>query len=212
MVTGNHAIAWVKEWGMLSVVPKQVDRHQRRLEIADAVWRVVAEQGFEGASLRHVAAEAGVSMGLVQHYFATKREMLRFAMDAVQQSTGERFATELAGLPDPPPPRAAVRAFLVQLIPTSEQRRREGAALFAHMVGGVHDDAIGEQLRSGIAQLTRFIATHVAAAGIEPDADAAASTLLALADGLATHVLSGYLDAERAIRLLDAHLDRVFRP
>ena len=197
-------------WGMLAVVPKQVDHHQRRLEIADAVWRVVAELGFEGASLRHVAAEAGVSMGLVQHYFASKREMLRFAMDAVQQSTGERFAAELAGLPDPPPPRAAVRAFLVQLIPTDEQRMREGAALFAHMVGGVRDDAISEQMRDGLAQLAGFVAAQIAAAGVEPDTEAAASTLLALADGLATHVLGGYLEADRAIALLDAHLDCVF--
>jgi AcrR family transcriptional regulator len=198
--------------GMLSGVPKQVDHHQRRMEIADAVWRVVAEQGFEGASLRHVASAAGISMGLVQHYFATKREMLRFALDAVQQSVGARYAAELSRLPDPPPPRGAVRAFVVQLIPLDEQRRREGASLFAAMVGGLRDDEFGERMRDGIAQLREFVTVQVAAAGIEPDPVAAATTLLVLADGLAAHVLGGYLPPERALYLLDAHLDRVFGP
>jgi AcrR family transcriptional regulator len=197
---------------MLSRVPKQVDHHQRRTEIADAVWRVVAEQGFEGASLRHVAAAAGISMGLVQHYFATKREMLRFAMDAVQESVGARFVAELAGLPDPPPPRAAVRAFVVQLIPIDERRRREGASMFAYMIGGLRDDEIGERMRSGMAQLQEFVAGHVTAAGIEPDPHAAAITLLALADGFAAGVMGGYLAPERAVELLDAHLDRVLGP
>lgn len=195
---------------MMSVVPKQVDHHQRRMEIADAVWRVVAEEGFEGASLRHVAAEAGISLGLVQHYFATKREMLRFAMDAVRQSTGDRFTAELARLPDPPSPREAVRAFLVQLIPIDEQRKREGTALLAHVAGGVRDNEIGERIRDGIAQLTDFVTAQIAAAGVASDPRGAATTVLALADGLAVHVLGGYVDHRRALVLLDAHLDHVF--
>ena len=36
---------------------------------------------MEAASLRAVAAEAGVSMGAVQHYFTTTDEMLLFALD-----------------------------------------------------------------------------------------------------------------------------------
>lgn len=195
---------------MLCHVPKQVDHQQRRLAIAAAVWRVVAERGFEGASLRHVAGEAGMSMGLVQHYFATKQEMLQFAMDAVQESTEQRFAAELARLPDPPPPRAAVRAFLVQLVPCDEQRRREATALMGYMVGGARNDDIGERMRSGNTQLTDFVTAQIEAAGVEAKPRAAAITLLALADGLAAHVLARYVEPEQALELLDAHLDCTF--
>ena len=92
---------------------KQVDHAARRRAIADALWRVVAREGFEGVSLRHVAAEAGVSMGMVQHYFHTKEQMLLFALDSMEERVGARFAAELARFPDLPPPQAAVRAFLV---------------------------------------------------------------------------------------------------
>jgi BetI-type transcriptional repressor, C-terminal len=67
-------------------------------------------------------------------------------------------------------------------------------------------------MRDGIAQLREFVTVQVAAAGIEPDPEAAATTLLALADGLAVNVLGGYLAPGRALDLLDAHLDRVFGP
>ena len=61
-------------------MPKQVNREERRRDIAAAVLRIVTTRGVEAASLRAVAAEASVSMGAVQHYFTTKDEMLRFAL------------------------------------------------------------------------------------------------------------------------------------
>ena len=47
----------------------------------DALWRITRRQGWDAISLRNVAAEAGVSMGMVQHYFTTKDQMLRFAVE-----------------------------------------------------------------------------------------------------------------------------------
>ncbi|WP_233157170.1 MULTISPECIES: TetR family transcriptional regulator [Amycolatopsis] len=39
-------------------------------------------------SLREVAAEAGVSMGRVQHYFASKDDMLGFALELANERAG----------------------------------------------------------------------------------------------------------------------------
>ena len=57
-------------------MPKKVDPEERRRLIADALMRVAAEQGLESVSLRHVATQAGVSAGMVQHYFRTRDEMM----------------------------------------------------------------------------------------------------------------------------------------
>ena len=73
-------------------MPKQVDREERRRDIAAAVLRIVTTRGVEAASLRTVAAEAGVSMGAVQHYFTTKDEMLRFALAYGNTLLAERGA------------------------------------------------------------------------------------------------------------------------
>ena len=42
---------------------------------------VLVAEGFEGVSVRKVAARAGVSIGAVQHHFPTKDAMLAAAME-----------------------------------------------------------------------------------------------------------------------------------
>ena len=48
-------------------MPKLVDHHERRTLLAAALLRVAATRGLMDVSLRHVAAEAGVTAGMVQH-------------------------------------------------------------------------------------------------------------------------------------------------
>ena len=49
--------------------------------IRNAALRIVAVQGVAGTSLRAVAAAAGVSLGLVQHHFATKAGLIKAVDD-----------------------------------------------------------------------------------------------------------------------------------
>jgi TetR/AcrR family transcriptional regulator, regulator of cefoperazone and chloramphenicol sensitivity len=52
-----------------------------RARIRDAALRLFAERGIDAATIRDIAAEAGVSSGLVRHHFGSK-EALRDACDA----------------------------------------------------------------------------------------------------------------------------------
>ncbi|MFC6081980.1 TetR/AcrR family transcriptional regulator [Sphaerisporangium aureirubrum] len=52
-----------------------------RARIRDAALRLFADRGIDGASIRDIAAEAGVSSGLVRHHFGSK-EALRDACDS----------------------------------------------------------------------------------------------------------------------------------
>lgn len=51
-------------------------REQRRAELIAAFARVLARQGFAGATIAAVADEADVTPSLVHHYFIDKNEML----------------------------------------------------------------------------------------------------------------------------------------
>jgi AcrR family transcriptional regulator len=53
----------------------------RRLEILRAAARVFRERGFAEAGMREIAAAAGVSLGILYHYFAGKNEILYFCQD-----------------------------------------------------------------------------------------------------------------------------------
>ena len=71
-------------------MPRQVDHGQRRLQIARAVWSVMATRGLDAVSLRSVAAEAGISMGRVQHYFRSKDAMILHACEAMAQAAHDQ--------------------------------------------------------------------------------------------------------------------------
>lgn len=44
--------------------------------VVEAAWRVVGEEGVHGATMRRIAAEAGVTTGYVTHYFEDKEGLL----------------------------------------------------------------------------------------------------------------------------------------
>lgn len=48
----------------------------RRQALMDATLRCLAERGVEKTSIRNISEEAGVSVGLVNHYYASKDELV----------------------------------------------------------------------------------------------------------------------------------------
>src|SRR5688572_27595076 len=109
--------------------------------------RVAAEQGLEAVSLRHVAAAAGVSSGMVQHYFRTKDEMMAFALTVVRERN-ERRATAAAGrLGGRPSAREVLRTLVVELLPLDEPRRADGRVALAFLAYSAVRPAVAELLR-----------------------------------------------------------------
>lgn len=51
-------------------------RDERREDIVRAFARVLANHGYAGATISAIAAEAGISAGLVHHHFTDKAELL----------------------------------------------------------------------------------------------------------------------------------------
>lgn len=96
-------------------VPKKIDHQARRLQLIDAVWRITRRDGWDAVSLRKVAAQAGVSMGMVQHYFTTKDEMLRFAIEMISEDVRGRIRARVAKLPEGHGPRLLVWTVLSEM-------------------------------------------------------------------------------------------------
>ncbi|MFF4878646.1 TetR/AcrR family transcriptional regulator [Micromonospora sp. NPDC000668] len=187
-------------------MPKKVDHQERRTLIADALMRVAADQGLEAVSLRHVAAEAGVSAGMVQHYFRTKDEMMAFALAVVRERGEIRIAEAMARLGADPSPRLLLRTMIAALLPLDERSRDDGSVALAFFAYTAVRPAAAASMREDTAQLTEFIASILP----RRNADAAAAGLLALMEGLGVYLLGGQYTAEQAVAALDAHLDLLF--
>jgi len=61
----------------------------------DALLRVAAARGLHATGMREVAAEAGVSLRLVQYYFGTKEELLLAGMQHLAARFSERAMTRI---------------------------------------------------------------------------------------------------------------------
>jgi TetR/AcrR family transcriptional regulator, cholesterol catabolism regulator len=55
----------------------------RQAEILDAVLRLLARHGVSGLSIRAVAREAGVGLGLVNYYYEDKTSLIRAALNRI---------------------------------------------------------------------------------------------------------------------------------
>ncbi|WP_405162009.1 TetR family transcriptional regulator [Nocardia sp. NBC_01499] len=112
-------------------MPKLVDHEVRRREITTAVRTVMARGGLEAATFQSVAAEAGISVRLVQYYFGTKREFLLATHRAVLEDAAIRFGQRVAALGADAAPRDALRVILTELLPLDDGRRQDTIVLDA---------------------------------------------------------------------------------
>src|SRR5689334_23938430 len=71
----------------------------RREQICRAAAAVVAREGFGGTTMRMVAEEAGVSTGMLNHYFANRLEMLTQALVYVSERSQRRYERAIEDVP-----------------------------------------------------------------------------------------------------------------
>jgi AcrR family transcriptional regulator len=70
-----------------------------KASILEAARRTFAEKGYDQASIRGIAGDAGVDPALVHHYFGTKEKLFLAAMNA-PINPGELIPRALAGPPE----------------------------------------------------------------------------------------------------------------
>jgi AcrR family transcriptional regulator len=202
-------------------VPKRVDHEERRRQIAEALLRTAAVRGLHATGMREVAAEAGVSLRLVQYYFGTKEELMLAAMQHLAAQFSERALARIRHVKKtegPASPRDVIAAILTESLPADDERRTftvlytayfalsltEPALDIAPLIGnsGAVIDVVAAQLRA--AQAAGGVPAHL-------DPDLEAFSLLAMSAGLGTSILGGQSSPGQAQAVIDYHLRRLFR-
>jgi AcrR family transcriptional regulator len=201
-------------------VPKRVDHEERRRQIADALLRTAATHGLHATGMREVAAEAGVSLRLVQYYFGTKEELMLAAMQQLAAQFAERGLARIRRTKPadgPARPREVIAAILTEGLPADDERRTFTVLYTAYFALSLTDPAlaIGPLVRNSAAVIDVVAAQLRAsqAAGETPaclDPDLEAFSLLAMSAGLGTSVLGGQSSPGQAQAVIDYHLDRLF--
>ncbi|USX54016.1 TetR/AcrR family transcriptional regulator [Lentzea sp. HUAS12] len=111
--------------------PRVVDPAARRSAIAEAVFRVVERDGIEQASLRTVAAEAGLAIGSIRHYFDSQDDMIVFAAEALCRSVDQRVLAQSRSLDEDVRSACTAERVLIEVLPLDGSRPADAALLVA---------------------------------------------------------------------------------
>ncbi|MEV4224022.1 MULTISPECIES: TetR/AcrR family transcriptional regulator [unclassified Nonomuraea] len=175
--------------------PAPGDRDARREDVSQAVWRILAAHGFGGLTLRAVAAEMGVSTGMLMHYFPTKRALVGHALHLLEQHTSARPRR-----PRPAEGAAALRAVLLDVLPLTPDDAARNRVWVSSWDLALADDGLRADQAGRYVRMRAAIRPHLEAARRlgelppEADLDRLAATAVAFVHGL---VVQALFDAER---------------
>ncbi|SES98886.1 transcriptional regulator, TetR family [Oceanobacillus limi] len=172
-------------------MPKKVDHEKRRIQIAEATWKVIIDDGLEQASVRKIATTAGLSVGALRHYFSSQSDLLSYSMELVSNRVKQRIQTTAYN----GPPLEMLTNVISELLPIDEDRRIEMEVWFVFSAKTLVDSkleslsaAVYQEMHQGIENILRALEEFkLAKKGI--DLEVEVDRLHALIDGLASHHL-----------------------
>lgn len=192
-------------------MPKIIDHEKRKTQIAEATWRVILERGMEGATVRNIAKEAGLSSGALRHYFSSQDELLMYAMNLVKENATERIE-KIAQ--QHLPPKEMILKILMEIIPTNKETLAEMEVWFAFIAYFMHDKSVFETdhdgILEGIHKLIELLdQVQLLKRGLNKEMEV--EKLYALVDGLALHAMlePRRMDKQKIERVLSSHIQTI---
>ena len=77
--------------------PSIANTEHRRAAIVSAMLPVMAQHGYERATIQAIAREAGLTPGLIHYHFKSKQEILVSLVKAIMEYARARFEHAAAG-------------------------------------------------------------------------------------------------------------------
>jgi TetR/AcrR family transcriptional regulator, transcriptional repressor of bet genes len=184
----------------------------RKRQITDAVVRITVKGGLSSATFREVAAEAGVSVRLVQYYFGTKDQLLLETQRHVAERSVARMQRLLADSGDTP--RDVLSTIMRSFVPVDDESRDAMLMYVALFTASLLDPMLKRKEAAEVpSSLRRVFAEQLHRAKLRSgvDAEQEALVLLTMVTGLAQGVLDGLLTADEAFDAIDYALARALR-
>ncbi|MFT4212577.1 MAG: TetR/AcrR family transcriptional regulator [Microbacterium sp.] len=140
-------------------MPKIIDHDERRREIVEVAKRIILKGGFEAATMRSIAAEAGFANGALKHYFPGKDSIVAATFESVLEEMAANV--ELSGSTDA---GERLEHFLRAPLAHDEEDIVAGRVLLALWEYAMANDDLGALYRSFLDSWRVSIAEHLTAA------------------------------------------------
>jgi len=199
----------MRECEEITAMPKVGMQPIRRSQLIAATLEAVDEVGMSEASIALIAKKAGVSNGIISHYFQDKNGLLeatmRHLMSALRTAVRERRAT----LTDNSP-RAHLRAIIEGNFDDSQVNGPAMKTWLAFWASSMHQPALHRLQRINDARLYSNLCCEFHKALPAQEARRAARGLAAIIDGLWLRgaLAGGEFDIDEALRIAFDYLDQ----
>jgi AcrR family transcriptional regulator len=196
-------------------MPKLVDHESKRIQIAEATWKVIVRDGLDNATVRNIAKESGISVGSLRHYFPSQADLLLFSMELVS----DRVLKRLEEKPKTDDPIVALQERISEVLPLDEERRVEAEVWLVFSAKALVDvrlkqlsKQVYEEMRHGFNRVIQVL-QKLGLARDDLRVDLEAYRLHALVDGMALHHLMypEKLTRQELIETLHYHLRMLCR-
>lgn len=184
---------------------RTADHDARRAQIIGGVKRITLDAGLGQVTISGVARTAGVSVGLVQHYYASKQDLL---LDTFRSVRHDVLARIDAAVVRAERRQARIEQMMLdglqQFLPLNRQRTDEAHLMHAFAGLAFEDPSLQPGLREAQAEHLKRVETALQNGKLcgevetATDARAEAYALLALTDGLAVRLLTDAGRSQRA--------------
>jgi AcrR family transcriptional regulator len=182
----------------------------RREQLLDAAIGLVASKGYEATTVRDIAAAADVATGTIAYWFASRDDLLRAALVEAARRFGRRLDDALASAATPLDELIAHAAVATPRTPAEKAAQVVWVEFWRQAQRDPELRALHERLYdSWRARIAASVRAGVEAGTFRAvDADDWARRFVALADGLALHVLlhPGSVTADDMERIAREHI------
>ncbi len=162
----NAAAAFRRRTAQTAAPPARRIRQANQTAIVRAAEAVFARDGFRGASMAEIAAQAGVAKANIHYYFGTKQQLYRAVLEGILHD----WLAETDGIRADADPAQALGAY-VRAKMALAQTRPEASRVFAgEMLRGAPEmrDILHGELRALVARKSAVIAGWIAQGRMAP--------------------------------------------
>jgi AcrR family transcriptional regulator len=159
---------------------------ERRKEILEACYQVVAKNGLEGATLKSIGREMGVAPSLLMHYFANKEALIQSLVDFMIRKMDYTFLERMENIAAA---RDRLELFLEKNLSFELPDAVDNKVFYGAFYLSIGDERVRQSFRRVYdhdrAVLSRLIADYAAEAGLKDlRPDLLAIQILSLFEGL----------------------------
>ncbi len=181
---------------------------EKLTRILNAATTCIARSGVRGMRVNDVAAEAGVSPGLLYYHFTDRAGLLAATLEHINKQVSKDDAV-LSSL-DAEDRSRHVRHLLLDEIKDDADVRRNSVAWNELRACSIFEQELAEPLSRTTAEWNREIAQAIVAASegtSEDEASVTAEILTSLVEGISGRWLSGFITTDHARYLLTTAID-----